>query len=102
MHRGAALEIVDSANITISHCLFDQTGGNAVLMSRGAVQNTIVSNEFHWTGDSAVLALGVSDGILGDAPTYPDRNVIRGNHFHEIGMFGKQVSCFGQVWCNAM
>jgi hypothetical protein len=30
-------------------------------------------------------------------PTYPDRATISNNHMHEIGIYGKQTSCYFQV-----
>ena len=50
-------------------------------------------------GDSAVVAVGSSEGILGTSPTYPEGNLIAGNHIHEFGIYGKQTSCYFQVEC---
>ena len=48
-------------------------------------------------GDSGVLLLGSTQAVDGSAPTYPNNNTIARNHFHEIGLYGKQTSCIGQM-----
>eukprot|EP01048_Picozoa_sp_COSAG05_P010669 COSAG05_NODE_954_length_6442_cov_451.572915_7_plen_59_part_00 len=32
--------------------------------------------------------------MFGAAPTFPNRILIAHNHIHEIGIFGKQTSCY--------
>lgn len=36
----------------------------------------------------------MSQGVVGTAQTYPKNNVIAFNHMHEIGIYGKQTSCY--------
>jgi hypothetical protein len=33
----------------------------------------------------------------GTNPTYPDNNTISANHIHDIGLYGKQTSCYFQA-----
>ena len=33
----------------------------------------------------------------GTAPTFPKDNLIANNHMHEIGVYGKQTSCYFQA-----
>jgi len=54
IHRGGALFVEDSSNITISSCIFNQTGGNAVMLSNNVVDSRVTGNEFDHTGDSAI------------------------------------------------
>ena len=37
-------------------------------------------------GDSAVVSVGSSVGIVGTGATYPHHNTISNNHMHEIGI----------------
>lgn len=76
IHRGATVEIVDSANVVVQGCTFDQVGGNGVLLSRNTTHAQVLDSEFVYTGDSAIIAVGNSDGILGDAQTFPDETVV--------------------------
>jgi hypothetical protein len=43
------------------------------------------------------VSLGEADLIYGLAPTYPANNVVSQNHIHDIGIFGKQTSCYFQA-----
>jgi len=102
LHRGSSLFIQDSENVTIANCLFDQVGGNAVLMSNHIVHSTIADNEFVFTGESAIVSVGKTNAIDGSAPTYPNGNFILRNHAHETGIFVKQTSCYShQLSSNA-
>lgn len=49
------------------------------------------------TGDSGIVAVGTSDGFDGTGTTYPANNDISNNHIHEIGVYGKQTSCYFQA-----
>ena len=97
IHRGAAVLIEDSSNVTVQGCTFNQTGGNAVMLSNDVTDSAILENEFVYTGDSAIATLGTSDRIFATTPTYPNRIMIRGNHIHEVGVYGKQTSCYFQA-----
>jgi hypothetical protein len=81
----------------VSNCSFDQVGGNGVLLSNNVQNSSILGNEFVNTGDSAVVSVGSSVGIIGTAPTFPQGNTIANNHMHEIGIYGKQTSCYFQA-----
>jgi hypothetical protein len=97
VHRGATFEIVDSANVAVRNCKFDQIGGNGVLLSNNVAHSNITGNEFVQCGDSAVVSVGSSVGIVGTGATYPHDNLISNNHMHEIGLYGKQTSCYFQA-----
>ena len=77
--------------------MFDQVGGNGVLLSNAVENSLVTGNEFLNCGDSAVVSVGSSNGIDGTAQTYPRGNVISANHIHEIGIFGRQTSCYFQA-----
>ena len=96
LHRGGAFEIWDSSNVTVHGCLFDQIGGNGVLVSNNVKHSSILFNEFVYVGDSAIVVTGSTNGILGVEETYPDGNLFANNHIHEFGVYGKQTSCYFQ------
>lgn len=83
--------------MSVNGCVFNQTGGNALMLSNNVVDTRISDNEFVFIGDSAIAALGSSDRIFSTARTYPNRVVIQYNHIHEVGIFGKQTSCYFQA-----
>ena len=97
IHRGAAFFVQDSSMINISNCVFNQIGGNAVLLSNDVTDTTITHSEFVLIGDSAIATLGKTDLIFGTAPTFPNRIHITNNHIHEVGVYGKQTSCYFQA-----
>jgi hypothetical protein len=101
VHRGATVEIVDSSGVEVKDCKFEQIGGNGVLLSNDAAFCEISGNEFVQCGDSAVVSVGSSVGIVGTKPTFPHDNLISKNHMHEIGVWGKQTSVSHCSACSA-
>ena len=102
VHRGASLFIQDAENVTVASMRFDQTGGNAMLLSNHVAGSTLADNEIVFSGDSAIVSLGSTSLIDGSAPTYPNGNVIARNHAHETGVYTKQTSCYAhQLSANA-
>ena len=96
VHRGGAVHVQGAANVTLAGLLLDQVGGNGVLFSNSVTDSTIADCEFVHSGDSAVVLLGSTEAIDGSAPTFPNRNAVLRNHMHEVGVYGKQTSCFAQ------
>lgn len=96
IHRGGTVFVQGATHINISNNVFDQTGGNALFLSEHVRNCTIAWNEFRWTGDSAIAAVGRSAMIDGMKNTFPAGNMIANNHIHDIGVFGKQTSCYFQ------
>jgi len=96
IHRGGTFFVDGAFGITVIHCMFDQAGGNALFLSNYVENSTIIFNEFVYPGDSAIAAVGSTQEIDGTKPTQPVNNLISNNHMHEIGVFGKQTSCYIQ------
>uniref|UniRef100_A0A7S4ESR3 Right handed beta helix domain-containing protein n=1 Tax=Chrysotila carterae TaxID=13221 RepID=A0A7S4ESR3_CHRCT len=101
IRRAAAVVIERAINVSISGCKFTRTGGNALLVTGASKDASIHANEFHSLGDSAVVLLGAVDWRSGDASSlhsanYPSRIRVTANLMHEIGIWGKQTSCFFQ------
>lgn len=101
IRRDAAVFVENTEELKILHCRFLRTGGNAIFLSGHAKHTVIQENEFAWIGDSAVLTVGrllMADGFTVD--TYPENTYIARNHFHEIGIHGKQTSAlFSALSC---
>ena len=72
-------------------------GGNAIGLFDKAKNNSVSGNRCGFPGDSCVVAVGSSNLIDGTVDTYPSDNVIAGNWFHDIGVFGKETSCYFQA-----
>ena len=97
VHRGASVVVEDSTRVNITACVWNQTGGNALLFSNNVTDSEVTQSEFVHIGDSAILSIGTTDRIFGTAPTYPNRLLIAKNHIREIGVYGKQTSCYFQA-----
>jgi hypothetical protein len=89
--------VQDAEGIAIINCTFQQTGGNAVFFSNHVVDSVIYNSEFVYTGDSAIAFIGSAQLADGSAPTFPWCNTVANNHIHEVGIYGKQTSCFTQA-----
>ena len=96
VHRGGTVFVEGADGVLIYNCVFDSPGGNGVFLSDYVRNSSIVSNEFKYTGDSAVVAVGSSELIDGTSGNQPRGTKIIGNYAHEIGIWGKQVSFFMQ------
>ena len=95
--RSGSVFVENAHNITIERCRFNQTGGNALTLSAAVTDSTVRDSEFTRIGDSAIVLLGVADVDVGVLPTFPNRNLIEGNHVHNYGVYGKQVSAVFQA-----
>ena len=93
VHRGGALLVQDAENVTLAGLVFDQVGGNAIVLSNHVAGSTVADNEVRFAGDSAVVSIGSTRLIDGSAPTFPTGNTIARNHLHETGIYVKQSSC---------
>ena len=94
IHRGGTVFVQDSTRINITGCVFNQTGGNGVFLSGNVTHSSITHSEFVRIGDSAIASVGLTDRIFGTAATYPNHIEIAHNHIREIGIYGKQTSCY--------
>jgi len=86
----AALYLTGTTSAVVEGCSFYGLGGNAVLLyafNRGA---SIVGNSFRFVGDSAVVSLGVVNGIDGRDQNVPAGTIVSGNQASELGVYVKQ------------
>lgn len=95
--RVAAVVLENAENITVRRCSFDQVGGNAVLLSNHVAHSVIEDSDFDHMGDSGVVSLGSAHWTYGIEPTFPIDNIIARNVFRDVGIFGKQTSCYFQA-----
>ena len=106
-----AVMIRDAADVSIEQCVFNRTGGHAIVLRGGVLRATIRANEMSMLGDSGIVVLGELPGLGNNGsdavwiaarmpPTYPRDTLITHNHIHGIGIWGKQsAALFHAVAC---
>ena len=97
IHRGGAVFVEQVDGFLLQNCLFDSPGGNGVFLSNYIRNAVIEGNEFVYTGDSAIAAIGSAELIDGTNGNQPRGTKILGNYAHETGLYGKQTSPYGQA-----
>jgi len=97
IHPGGTLEIQNSERVNVTRCNFTRTGGNAIYLSRHSRDTSIVENSFRFTGDSGIASVGATKLADGTLPTQPAGTLVERNWFSDIGIFGKQTSCYFQA-----
>ena len=97
IHRGGTVFVEGVDGFTMQKCQFDSPGGNGLFLSNYVRNAVIEGNEFKYTGDSAIAAVGSVDLIDGTNGNQPRGTKIVGNFVHEIGIYGKQTSAFIQA-----
>ncbi|CAF1363672.1 unnamed protein product [Adineta steineri] len=91
VHRGGTIYSTNTKNITITHNLFNQLGSNGMALIDYNDDTSILSNEFVWLGDSAIILVGSTNGIDGfSVASQPMNTLIQSNLIHEIGIYVKQ------------
>ena len=97
IHRAGAVFVEQVDGFLLQNCLFDSPGGNGVFLSNYIRNAVIEGNEFIYTGDSAIVAIGTADLMDGTNGNQPRGTKILGNFAHETGLYGKQTSPYGQA-----
>lgn len=110
--RTGALFLTNARNITVKGCVFDEIGGNAIMMSGYNEAHRITGNRMTQIGASAVLIAGKENavrepshwdhddhktGIQDRTPgpkseDYPRRITVEYNCMYDMGLYEKQVS----------
>ena len=96
IHRGGAVFVEGVDGFTMQNCLFDSPGGNGLFLSNYIRNAIIEANEFRYTGESAIAAIGSTNLVDGLNGNQPRGTKIIGNLVHESGIFGKQTSPYMQ------
>lgn len=112
IYRGGAVFLDNTQDCTIRNCEFKELGGNAVFVSRYALNDTIQGNHFHQIGTSAICLVGDTSAVRSPACGYDDfipygqmdltpgpRNglyprqcLVEDNLIHDLGTVEKQVA----------
>ena len=96
IHRGGTIFVEGVDGFTMQKCRFDSPGGNGLFLSNYVRNAVIEANEFRYTGDSAIAAVGSTNLIDGTNGNQPRGTKVVGNLIHEIGIYGKQTSAYIQ------
>mmetsp|Transcript_6076 Transcript_6076/g.11612 ORF Transcript_6076/g.11612 Transcript_6076/m.11612 type:complete len:955 (+) Transcript_6076:182-3046(+) len=97
IHRAGAVFVQDAENVHVEACKFDQLGGNGVVWSNHVADSSVCDSELTRLGDSGVVSVGKANWLYGTKSTFPIRNKVVGNHIHDLGVYGKQTSCYFQA-----
>ena len=97
IHRGGTVFVEGVEGFLLQNCTFNSPGGNALFLSNYVRRAVIEGNEFVYTGDSAIAAVGSTDLINGTLGTQPRGTKVIGNLMHEIGIWGKQTAGYFQA-----
>ena len=100
VHRGGAISLLNTMNVTIDHNLFDGVGGNGVWLHAFNRYAMVTANEMRNMGENGIGMTGETvwvDGTAGDQPRF---NTIEGNLIHHVGLYNKQAcAVFHAVSC---
>mmetsp|Transcript_19072 Transcript_19072/g.35127 ORF Transcript_19072/g.35127 Transcript_19072/m.35127 type:complete len:425 (+) Transcript_19072:873-2147(+) len=97
LHRGGAVHLHGTENVTISDCLFSRLDGNAIMLSGYNRYATVTRSEFSWIGDGAMATWGETKrGYDATGGAQPRHSTIEKNVISNIGLYQKQSSAWGQ------
>lgn len=112
IYRGGAVLLENTKNCIVEDCEFKELGGNALFLSRYALNDTIRGNHIHHTGGSAICLVGDTSAVrspsfgyddfvsyeeLDKVPgprngLYPRHCLVENNLIHDLGTVEKQVA----------
>ena len=96
IHRGGAVFIENAERVHVASCLFKRLDGNALFLSKRTRNVTIEENEFVWLGDGAMATWGDTASYDATGGEQPRMTTVKNNYVHEIGLYEKQSSAWGQ------
>eukprot|EP00912_Choanoflagellata_sp_UC4_P000019 UC4_evm2s13 len=100
IHRGGAITLIGTENVTIDHNLFDGVGGNGVWMHAYNRHALISANEMRNLGENGVGLTGETEWVDGTGGNQPRFNTVSGNIIHHLGIYTKQAcAVFSAVSC---
>jgi len=97
IYPSGALYLQGTLQVVVEHCVFSNTGGNALYLSQFNRNTTIFENEFFRLGDSAIASVGYADFTDATEGDFPHFTTVERNHIHDIGIYGKQTSGYFQT-----
>jgi len=92
LHRGGALRFEGTRNCAVRDCLFEGLGGNAVFANCFNRDLIVTGSTFRDIGDSGVLLVGELESTTGTQKRFPYECRVENNHFHRLGVYGKQTA----------
>ncbi|KAL3936175.1 MAG: hypothetical protein SGBAC_008457 [Bacillariaceae sp.] len=96
LHRGGAIHLEGTENVTIVDSKFLRLDGNAIMLGGYCHGTHISRSEFSWIGNGAIATWGDTDGYDATAPSQPRHTVVFQNVMSNLGLYQKQSSGFGQ------
>jgi hypothetical protein len=100
VHRGGAVTLIGTENVTVDHNLFDGVGGNGVWLHAYNRHALVAGNEMRNIGENGVGFTGETVWVDGTGGNQPRFNVISGNLIHHLGLYTKQAcAVFSAVAC---
>ena len=91
IHRGGAVVLHGTEQVTIINCTFEHLGGNALVVSDYNVNATVAYSQFQWLGESAIILVGSSHGVDGvSCRDQPTNTHIEGNLMRDFSVYVKQ------------
>ena len=97
LHRGGALFVEGAEGLTVDGCHFRRLDGNALFLSRYTRNVTVSRSAFEWIGDNAMATWGETEEYDATGGNQPRLTTIKGNFVHELGLYEKQSSAWGQA-----
>lgn len=100
VHRGGAISLVGTENVTVDHNLFDGVGGNGVWLHAYNRHALVTANEMRNIGENGVGFTGETVWVDGTGGNQPRFNTVSGNLIHHLGLYTKQAcAVFSAVSC---
>jgi hypothetical protein len=97
LHRGGALFVTGAENIHVDNCTFVRLDGNAIFLSGYSRQIAVTRSEFAYIGENAIATWGDTDEWDATSGQQPRDTLVEGNFFHDLGLYEKQSSAWGQA-----
>jgi len=97
LYKGAAVHIQGARDVLVANCTFARLDGNALMLSGFTRDVRVARNEFVWLGDGAMATWGDTDDWDATAGNQPRHTIVEENFVHEIGLYQKQSSGWGQA-----
>ena len=94
IHRGGAVFLDGTEDVSIDAVDIDKAGGNGIFLSNHAWRTTISGSTISHAGDSGIVLVGSTRLMNGTANTYPAYTNITGNLVFENGFYGKQTASY--------
>jgi len=95
LHRGGALFIEGSSNVTVDKCIFRRLDGSAIFLSKRTRGVVIRRSIFEWLGENAIATWGQTTGFNATSEDQPFDTLIEHNVMRELGIYQKQSSGVG-------